>query len=154
MWIHFSSWLNSYHCLPLPSHSFRLHCCQQSGLFLMALYQADTHWSDISLMLPSLRTSLSDDSSRTLLNLSNPIILTSTSLDRLSFTETAPSSPLGRQPLLFTLIDLQEETYMEDISPNTTLSHRERVTISTPTIPRMRALLEEKIVIDKWTVRV
>jgi len=69
-----------------------------------------------------------------------------------------PSFSPGRQPLLFTLIDLQEETYMEDISPITspitTLSHGERVTISTPTIPRMRALLEEKIVIDKWTVRV
>lgn len=120
----------------------------------MALYQADTHWSDISLILPSLRTSLPDDSSETLLNLSNPIILTSTSLDRLSFTETVPSFPPGRQPLFFTLIDLQEETHMEDISPITTLSHGEQVTVSTPTIPRMRALLEEKIVVDKWTVRV
>ena len=125
-----------------------------SRVFLMALYQADTHWSDISLMLPSLRTSLSDDSSGTLLNLSNPIILTSTSLDRLSFTETVPSFPPGRQPLLFILIDLQEETYMEDVSPITTVSHGERVTVSTPTIPRMRTLLEEKIVVDKWTVRV
>lgn len=121
----------------------------------MALYRTDAYWSDSSLILPSLRTLSSNDTLGTLLNLSNPIILTSTSLDHLSFTDPAPSLPPGHRPPLFTLMDLREEgrRSFEDI-PRTAPCTEERIVVSTPTLPRMRVLPEEKIVVDNWTVKV
>lgn len=118
----------------------------------MVLYHTDTHCSNNSLIL-SIRT-IPSSNTWTTLNLSNPIILTSTSLDRLSFPDLAPSFPPGHRPPLFTLMDIREEIDMVGGKTQVRSHNEERTVITTPTIPRMRVVLEEKIVVEEWTVRI
>lgn len=113
----------------------------------MALYQSASQWSLTSLILP-LPGGISWIS---LLALSEPdTVLNTTSLASISFTGPAPIFPSGRRPPLFTLMDYKNHRAAEDTTP---AEPQEPVMVTTPTIPRMKVVLEEKVLIDKWMVR-
>ncbi|KAF9454262.1 hypothetical protein P691DRAFT_788742 [Macrolepiota fuliginosa MF-IS2] len=117
----------------------------------MALYQSDTYWSSGSLIL---RSSLSNTSTL-LLDFSEPLITTSMSLDHISLAESIPRFPSGRRPPLFALMDLGEEYSMINQETHTRSTQKERIIVTTtPTSPRMKVILEEKIVVDRWTAKV
>lgn len=115
----------------------------------MSLYQSSTQWSHPSLVLPlSSRTSWIS-----LLALTEPDgILATTSLDSILPTGCPPVFPSGHRPPFFTLIDLEEHRTDGD-ETHTGLYERQPIVVTAPTIPRMKVILEEKIVVDRWMVR-
>jgi hypothetical protein len=51
-------------------------------------------------------------------------------------------------------MDIREEIDMVGGKTQVRSHNEERTVITTPTIPRMRVVLEEKIVVEEWTVRI
>lgn len=51
-------------------------------------------------------------------------------------------------------MDTQEEPYGRVGTKSDTAACYERVVVTAPTTPRMKVLLEEKIVVNSWKVRI
>jgi hypothetical protein len=113
----------------------------------MVLYQSPSQWSHTSLILP-----LPGGASWiSLLALSEPdTVLNTTSLESVSFAGSAPIFPSGHRPPLFTLVDHESHRTAEDVIRE---KWQEPFVVTTPTMPRMKVILEEKILVDKWMVR-
>jgi hypothetical protein len=113
----------------------------------MALRQSPSQWSHTSLVLP-----LPGGASWiSLLAFSDfDTVLNTTSLESLSFTGSAPVFPSGHRPPLFTLLDYESHQVAEDVIRK---EWSEPIVVTTPTMPRMKVILEEKILVDKWMVR-